>query len=173
MLSCLPGNLHTTARWQAFEDIFIAERPDVTVIASHIFNEVDSAGAMAFIEDTVQSQGHFDAVLTTADVLALASLEAVKDNPEFDDMLAYGVDGLPGAILSIKDGRYTGTCLQNAVELAEKNMKAVYDLLTGAETEVHDSISEVYIDESNVDEWIENYVEYGLLTEEEIAPYYE
>ena len=168
ILNCLPGNLHTTSRYQAFQDIFVAGRPDAEIIADHIFNEVDSAGAMAFIEDVVQSKGKFDCALTTADVLALAALEAVKDNPDFNDMLAYGVDGLSGALLSIRDGGQTGTCLQNAKELAEKNMKAAYQLLTGEKDIVEDSIGEVYIYKGNIDEWIQNYLEYGLLTEAEV-----
>jgi inositol transport system substrate-binding protein len=167
ILSCLPGNLHTTSRYQAFQELFIDVRPDVNIIASHTFNEVDPAGAMAFIEDIMQSVGQIDAVLTVADVLALAAVEAVRDNPLYDDMLVWGVDGLAGALLSIRDGGQTGTCLQNAVELADKNMRAAYLLLTGAETVVHDSIGEVYIDISNVEEWIEAFVEYGLLSPEE------
>jgi inositol transport system substrate-binding protein len=171
ILNCLPGNLHTTARYQAFQEIFIAQRPDVTIVADHIFNEVDYAGTLAFVQDIVQSKGKVDCFLTTADYIALAALEAVKDNPEFDNVLAYGVDGLSGALLSIKSGKNQGCCLQNAVELGEKNMKAVYQLLTGAETQVEDSIGEVYIDASNVDEWIAKYIEYGLLTQEEADSY--
>jgi len=173
ILSCLPGNLHTTARYQSFQDLFVDKRPDVEIIGNHIFNEVDPAGAMAFIEDLMQSKGQIDAVLTSADVLALAALEAVRGNPLYDNMLAWGVDGLSGSLISIKEGKQTGSCLQNAVELAEKNMKAAYQLLTGAQTVVEDSIGEVYLDSSNVDEWLAKYVDYGLLTKEEIAHFYE
>jgi inositol transport system substrate-binding protein len=173
VLNALPGNLHTTARYQAFQDLFVDARPDVEIIGDHIFNEVDPAGAMAFIEDLMLSRGQIDAVLTSADVLALAALEAVRGNPQYDNMLAWGVDGLSGSLISIKEGKQTGTCLQNAVELADKNMRAAYLLLTGAQTVVEDSIGEVYIDSSNVDEWIAKYVEYGLLTQEEVAHFYQ
>ncbi len=168
ILNCLPGNLHTTARYKAFTEIFIKQRPDVEIVADYIFNEVDYAGTLAYIEDVVQSKGKVDAFLTTADYIALAALEAVDGNPDFDNVLAYGVDGLAGALLSIKSGKNQATCMQNAVELGQKNMKAVYQLLTGKATTVEDSIGEVYIDSSNVDEWIDKYIEYGLLTQAEV-----
>ncbi|GHV72764.1 sugar ABC transporter substrate-binding protein [Spirochaetia bacterium] len=168
LLNCLPGNLHTTARYKAFQAEFVAKRPDVTILADAILERASEADAMAKFEDWVQSFGKFDLVLTSADVLGLAALEVTKNNPAFKDLLIYGVDGLAGAMLAIKDGNYTGSCFQNAAQLAELNTKAAYELLTGAKTEVDYAISADLITKENVDEYLKIAVSTGSLTQAEV-----
>jgi inositol transport system substrate-binding protein len=168
LLNCLPGNLHTTARYQAFQNEFVAKRPDVTILADHILERVDPADAMAVFEDWVQAYGDFDVILTTADVLAMAGREVTKNYPAFNGVLIYGVDGLAGNFLSIKDGVITGSCLQNAVQLGELNTKAAYELLTGAKTQVDYTISADLVTSENVDEYLKLYVDIGMLTQAEV-----
>jgi inositol transport system substrate-binding protein len=168
LLNCLPGNLHTSARYEAFKNEFIAKRPDVTILADHILERVDPADAMRVFEDWVQAYSDFDLILTTADVLAMAGREVTKNYPAFDGVLIYGVDGLAGNFLAIKDGVVTGSCLQNAVQLGELNTKAAYELLTGAKTQVDYTISADLVTKENVDEYLKLYVEIGMLTQAEV-----
>ena len=68
------------------------------------------------------------------------SLEVVKDDPKFDKMLAYGVDGTAEAMLLIQSGRMTSTALQNAYDLAAKNISVAHDLVTGKITQIDTDI---------------------------------
>lgn len=172
ILNALPGNHHTVSRDKAFKQEFLAKRKDVELLDETVIQGSSlESEAMATFEDWVQSYPRIDAVFGVGDVLTLAALEVVKNNPAYDDMLAYGVDGLGGALLAIKEGRYTGTCLQDAGELAELNMKAAYELLTDKKEQVDYTIDAVYIDKTNVDSYIDQYVEKGLLSEEDAAKY--
>ena len=170
--NALSGNYHTTSRTKAFQEKFLAQRPDVKLLAeTTIEGPSFESQALAVFEDWVQTFGAIDCVYSVGDVQSLACVNAVKDNPVYKNMQAYGVDGLPGVLLSIKEGRYTGTCMQDAGQLAELNMKAANELLTGAKTQVDYGIDAVYIDKSNVDQYLVEYVKKGLLTEKDIEKY--
>jgi inositol transport system substrate-binding protein len=168
-MSALPGNLHTTARMEAFHDIFLGQRPDVTLLAEVITERPDEGIYMSIMEDWVQSYGKIDVVLCIGDSLAMSCYEVVKNDPRFKDTLFYGVDGLPDALLMVKDGKTTATVMQNCVDLANLNTKAAYELLTGAKKVCEYNISADFIDKSNIDEYLQKYIEYGLLTKEEVA----
>lgn len=168
LLSCMPGNLHTTSRFNAWHEVFLDQRPDVTLLAEAVSERPDEGMYMSIIEDWVQSYGQFDAALTVADAIALSFLEVVKDDPRFNNLLTYGVDGLAQGLLSIKDGKYTATVMQNAVELAELNMKAAHELLSGEKKVCEYNISAEFIDASNIDQYLKMYVKNGLLTQAEI-----
>ena len=99
------------------------------------------------------------------DNMATGALEAVKSKSGFEDILSYGVDGTPEATLLIEDGQMTATSLQNARELAQLNMEAVHDLLTGAEDEVNVDIGNPLITKDNAQEYIDLYKEAGLIEE--------
>jgi inositol transport system substrate-binding protein len=157
-----PGNFHSTARRDAWQAEFFDERPDVQIVAEDIANW-NKDEAMRLMEDWALAHPQIDAIISMNDNMAAGALEAVSGNADFDDVLAYGVDGTPEALLLIRDGRMTATTLQSAGDLAALNMKTVHDLLTGAEDEVHTDIDAPLIDASNVDEYITIYQDAGLL----------
>lgn len=157
-----PGNFHSTARRDAWQQEFFDQRPDVEIVAEDIANW-NKDEALTLMEDWVLAHGEIDAVISMNDNMAAGALEATTGKSEYDDLLAYGVDGTPEAMLLVEEGRMTATALQSAGELAELNMKAVHDLLTGAVESVDDNIDAPLIDDSNVDEYIDMYKEAGLL----------
>ncbi len=142
IMSCQPGNFHPAQRYKAFQECFVAARPDVTVLAEKVLQNASEAEAMALMEDWMQAYGEIDAVLTCADAVGLGCMEAVRDNEAYADMQIYGVDGLEAAVQGIIDGTYTATVFQDARMLAEQNLIAASKLLTG---EV-DNIDLVYND---------------------------
>ncbi len=148
---------------QAFMDIIAKQRPDVDIIADQTFDPIDMSQVMDYIENVVKHQGKFDCVLSDSDVLSMSAGLAVKDNPDFKNLLLYGEGGYPGALIDIEAGRYTGTLMLNPVDLAEKNMVAANDLLNGTQKEIHKSIDEVYIDKTNVSDWLQKYITFGDL----------
>ena len=115
------------------------------------------------MEDWSLANPKIDAIISMNDNMASGALEAVKSKPGFKGIQAYGVDGTPEATLLIKDGTMTATSLQNARELAQLNMKAVNDLLSGAKTEVNENIGNPLITKENAQKYIDLYKQAGLI----------
>ena len=158
------GNFHADERRVAWQECFFDKRPDVTILAEDFANW-NKDEAMALMEDWTVAYGKIDAIISTNDNMAAGALEVVKDNPLYDGILAYGVDGVPEGCLLVKEGRLTATCLQSAIDLAVLNMDTVYKLLTGEATQIDTDIDAVLITQDNVDQYIEMYRERGLITD--------
>lgn len=156
------GNFHSTARRDAWQKEFFEKRTDVNIVAEDIANW-NKDEAMTLMEDWSLANPEIDAIISMNDNMASGALEAVKGKSGFDGILAFGVDGTPEATLLIEAGTMTATSLQNARELAQLNLKAVHDLLTGAEDEVNVDIGNPLITKDNVQEYIDLYKEAGLL----------
>lgn len=169
ILNCMPGNFHTTSRYEAIKAEFIDKRDDVNIIGDYMEAESTEAAAMATMEDWATSYGRIDCMLTTADLLGNGAYEAVKDDPTYDGMQVYSVDCLAKTVLEIKDGVYTAAVYQNPPALAAANLKAAYDLLTGAEEVVNQSVDSLLCTAENVDQFIQMYIEQGQITAEEAA----
>lgn len=148
------GNFHADQRRKSWQDEFFAKRPDVKIVGEQIasWNKDD---AMKYMEDWVQSNDKIDAVVSMNDNMAAGALEVVKNNAKYKNMLAYGVDGTAEALLLIKDGKMTSTCMQNAYELAEKLLDTSNKLLTGVEKQIDTDIGNPLVTKDNVDQYIE------------------
>ena len=158
------GNFHADERLKAWNEVFFAARPDVQIVGDDYANW-NKDEAMVLMEDWTLAHGKIDAVISMNDNMAAGALEVVKDNPEFADMLAYGVDGTAEACLLIQDGLMTSTCLQSAIDLADLNMATVHQLLTGEATQIDTDIDAVLINSDNVAEFVEMYKANGQITE--------
>lgn len=158
------GNFHADERRKAWQEVFFDARPDVTILGEDYANW-NKDEAMQLMEDWTIAHGDIDAIISTNDNMAAGALEVVKDNPQYADILAYGVDGTAEACLLIEEGKMTSTCLQSAIDLAELNMETVHKLLTGEETQIDTDIAEVLITQDNASEFVEMYRERGQITE--------
>lgn len=158
------GNFHSTARRDAWQKEFFDKRKDVTIVAEDTANW-NKDEALTLMQDWSLANPQIDAIISMNDNMATGALEAVKSKSSFEEILAFGVDGTPEAVLLIQDGAMTATSLQNARELAELNLKAVHDLLTGAEDEVNVDVGNPLITEDNAQEYIDLYREAGLIDE--------
>lgn len=148
------GNFHADERRRSWQAEFFDKRPDVEIVGEQIANW-NKDEAMRYMEDWVQSNDKIDAVISMNDNMAAGAIEVVKDNPKYEDLLVYGVDGTAEAVLLIKEGKMTSTTLQNAFELAEKLLDTSIKLLTGQETQIDTDIGNPLINKDNVDEYIE------------------
>ncbi len=146
--------------YQAFTDIFVMQRPDVNIVNDKICS-LDMNTNINDIKNFMKIRGRFDCVLSDSDALSMAGEIAVRDNPDFMNVIFYGEGGFPGALIDIKARRYTGTCLIDPAQLAQKCIKAANDLLEGTQTEIHDNIEPIYVDKTNVSDWLQKYVVYG------------
>lgn len=158
------GNFHSTARRDAWQKEFFEKRDDVTIVAEDIGNW-NKDEALNLMEDWSLANPQIDAIISMNDNMAAGALEAVKGKPAFSDILAFGVDGTPEAVLLIQDEVMTATSLQNAAELAQLNMEAVRDLLSGTEDEVNVDVGNPLITTENAQEYIDLYKEAGLIQE--------
>ncbi|GFI37637.1 sugar ABC transporter substrate-binding protein [Lachnospiraceae bacterium 50-23] len=160
------GNFHSTERRNAWEKEFFEKRTDVQIVAEDIANW-NKDEAMSLMEDWVQANGKIDAVVSMNDNMAAGAIEVVKDNPDFKDMLAYGVDGTAEACLLIKDGLMTSTGLQSAIDLAKMNTEAIHSVLADGKdvTEINDNVPAPLITADNVDEYIQMYKDNGQIKE--------
>jgi inositol transport system substrate-binding protein len=159
-----PGNFHSDQRREAWQKEFFDKRPDVTIVAEDTANW-NKDEALKRMEDWSLANPQIDAIVSMNDNMAAGALEAVKSNPNFQGILAYGVDGTPEATLLIKDGLMTATALQDAKELAVLNMKAAHDLLTNVRAEVNEDIGNPLITKENAQQYIDMYREAGLITD--------
>ncbi|WP_209305655.1 sugar ABC transporter substrate-binding protein [Microbacterium sp. dk485] len=156
------GNFHSTARRDAWQKEFFDKRPDVTIVAEDTANW-NKDEALTLMEDWSLANSEIDAIISMNDNMAAGALEALKGKSAFEGILAYGVDGTPEATLLIQEGLLTASTLQNARELAELNLKSVHELLTGEADEINVDIGNPLITSENVQEYIDLYLEAGLL----------
>lgn len=157
-----PGNFHADERRKSWEQEFFAKRPDVTIVGEEIANW-NKDEALNYMETWVQANDKIDAIISMNDNMAAGGIEAIKDNPQYDSILAYGVDGTAEACLLIKEGLMTTTSLQSAYALAEAILHTSHQLMTGAEDQIDIDIDCPLITEKNVDEYIEMHKRAGAI----------
>lgn len=155
-----PGNLHADVRRESWEENFFEKRPDVEIVGEQIANW-NKSEAMNYMEDWVQSNDKIDAIISMNDNMAAGALEVVKDEEQYDDILAYGVDGTAEACLLIKEGTMTATCLQNAYALGEEVMSTAHKLATDQNDQIQTNIDTPLVTKENVDKYIELHREAG------------
>jgi inositol transport system substrate-binding protein len=123
---------HSNERRRAWQEIFFDQRPDVVKLAEDYANW-NKDEAMKLMEDWVQAYGQIDAVISMNDNMATGSIEVIKNNPAYDNLLVYGVDGTAEAALLIQEGKMTATSFQNAYSLAENSMSIINAILSGTQ----------------------------------------
>lgn len=156
------GNFHATERRRAWQDSFFAKRTDVKIVGEDIANW-NKDEAMTLMETWSVANPDIAAVVSMNDNMALGAIEAIKGNDKFKNMQAFGYDATPEGVQAVADGSLTGTVLQSAIDLAKLNMQAMHDLLTGAKTQVTDTIPAPLVDPSNVQQYIDMYKQVGLI----------
>lgn len=129
------GNMHSIERRRAWQEEFIAKRPDVEILAENTGHWNKDEG-MKFMEDWAQAYTKIDAVVSMNDNMAMGALEAVKGNPKFAALQVYGVDGDAAAALLIAEGSFTATAFQNADDLAKRICLMVDDIISGKQKDI-------------------------------------
>lgn len=156
------GNMHADMRRESWQKEFFDKRPDVKIVGEQIANW-NKDEAMRYMEDWVQANDKIDVIVAMNDNMCAGALEVIKGDPRFASVLSYGVDGTAEAVLLIQDGKMTSTSLQNAYDLAEKNITVAHDLLTGKITQIDTDIDCPLITKDNVGEFIEIHKRAGAL----------
>jgi inositol transport system substrate-binding protein len=157
------GNLHSNSRRESWAKEFFDKRSDVQIVGEQIANW-NKDEAMRYMEDWVQTNDRIDAVIAMNDNMAAGAIEVIKNNPKYNNLLVYGVDGTAEAALLIQEGRMTSTSFQNAYELARENMELADKILTGQVTSlVNTDIDCPLITKDNVQQLIDAHKATGAI----------
>jgi oligopeptide transport system substrate-binding protein len=157
------GNFHADERRAAWEKEFFDKREDVTIVREN-YADWSKDRAYALMQKWTAEGAQIDAIISMNDDMCVGALEAIKGNAAYDNTLAFGVDGTAEALLLIKEGRMTSTCMQNAYELAEHICEATKTLLEGSEKQINATIGTPLVTAENVDEYIALLAKSGAIT---------
>jgi oligopeptide transport system substrate-binding protein len=157
------GNFHADERRAAWEKEFFDKRDDVTIIGED-YADWSKDTAKTLMKKWTAEGVEVDAIISMNDDMCVGALEAIKGNAAYENTLAFGVDGTAEALLLIKEGRMTSTCMQNAYELAEHIFEATKALLNESEKEINATIGTPLVTAENVDEYISLLQRSGAIT---------
>lgn len=130
----------------------LAENPGIEVYSSLTANW-KTAEAMSIVENWLQSTT-LDAVICENDEMAVGAVEAIKGQGQsLDDVLVFGIDGIPSAYQSIANGEMKATLLQDAVAIAEKTVEVMKLYFETGEVEDEYIIPWVVVDSENISEY--------------------
>lgn len=109
--------------------------------------------AMAIMENWLQMGERIDAVAANCDTMALGALNAIEAAGKTEEIVVMGMDAIPDALKSIKEGKMAGTLWQDGIGQG----KAALDLAIKAAKgeQVQDAIIPFeVINQDNIDEYI-------------------
>ena len=130
----------------------LADNPGIEVYSSQTANW-KTAEAMSIVENWLQSTT-LNAVVCENDEMAVGAVEAIKGQGQsLDDVLVFGIDGIPSAYQSIANGEMKATLLQDAEAIAAKTIEVMQLYFETGEVEAEYIIPWVIVDSENIDEY--------------------
>lgn len=130
----------------------LADNPGIEVYSSQTANW-QTAEAMSIVENWLQSTT-LNAVVCENDEMAVGAVEAIKGQGQsLDDVLVFGIDGIPSAYQSIANGEMKATLLQDAEAIAAKTIEVMQLYFETGEVEAEYIIPWVIVDNENIDEY--------------------
>ncbi len=152
-------------RGQGFADA-LANRADINILDEK-YQQFDKSKAMTQMEDWITAYGDdISGILSENDAMALGAIEALNAaGVDVPSIVITGIDGLYEGCIAIKDGLIDCSTFQSADFYAEAFIARIKALQSG-EVDAYcyeDQVFEAsFVDQSNVDELIANYVALGL-----------
>ena len=144
------GTEHLKSGEEALEKL--KENPDISVYSSQAANW-KTAEAMSIVENWLQSTS-LDAVVCENDEMAIGAVEAIKGHGKsLDDVLVFGIDGIPSAYQSIANGEMKATLLQDAKAIAAKTVEVMQLYFETGSVESEYIIPWVVVDSKNINEY--------------------
>lgn len=130
----------------------LADNPGIEVYSSQTANW-QTAEAMSIVENWLQSTT-LNAVVCENDEMAVGAVEAIKGQGQsLDDVLVFGIDGIPSAYQSIANGEMKATLLQDAEAIAAKTIEVMQLYFETGEVEAEYIIPWFIVDSENIDEY--------------------
>jgi len=108
--------------------------PEMKVVYEQSANW-DRAQGLNLMENWLSSGKEIDAVIAQNDEMALGAYNAIAAAGKQDDILVIGIDAIPDALRSVKEGKLCGTVFQNAREQGRLAMEIAVKSVRGEQVE--------------------------------------
>lgn len=124
------SNEASLARTTGVKNVIARKYPDIKVLAEETGNWQRDQG-MTLMENWITTYGkQINAVMSNNDEMALGAIIALE-KAGMNDVLSFGVDAIPDALVAIKAGRMTGSVLQDPVAQGAGGVELAVKLLKG------------------------------------------
>ena len=148
-----PGQTAEVKRTEGAKEI-LDKNPDMVLLDEQTA-DWDRAKAMTLMENWIQAHGDaINAVFCQNDEMALGALNALVQAGKKDNVIVVGVDAIPDALQSIKDGKLDATVYQDCKGQAEGAVDAAYKLATGESVEKEILIPFILVTKDNVGDYL-------------------
>lgn len=114
--------------------------------------------ALPVVENFLQSNPEITDMFFGNDMQLLGGVNACKAGGRADIRL-YGIDGSENGMKLVQEGKAVGTSAQFPVKIGETAVEYAYKVLNGEAVEEKTLIPSIFIDKTNVDEYIKIYQE--------------
>jgi inositol transport system substrate-binding protein len=115
-IAIMRGPIGASAEIQRFEGFqrVLDANPDMKVVFDQTANWSREEGT-TLMENWIQSGTEINALVAQNDEMALGALQAIEAAGLKDKIIVVGMDGIPDAFNSIKEGKLDCTCFQSAI----------------------------------------------------------
>lgn len=146
------GAIAEIQRFEGYDEVF-SQYDGIEIVFDQTANW-SREESMSLMENWLQTGTQIDAVVCQNDEMALGALSAIKAAGKLDEIIVVGMDGIPDALDSIKDGKMKATGFQGAIDQAFGAVDMIAQALDGEEIGYTDIPFEL-ITAENVDSYYE------------------
>ena len=137
-------------RYEGIENI-LKNYPDIKVLYTQTANW-DRAEAMALMENWLQTGEQIDGVVAENDEMAMGAFNACKAAGL--DIPVVGIDGIPDALNSVKEGGMICSVLQNSTKQAQTAFDVALAAAKGEAVEDYYDVPFEPVTSENIDEYL-------------------
>ncbi len=146
------GAIAEIQRFEGYDEVF-SQYDGIEIVFDQTANW-SREESMSLMENWLQTGTQIDAVVCQNDEMALGALSAIEAAGKLDEIIVVGMDGIPDALDSIKDGKMKATGFQGAIDQAFGAVDMIAQALDGEEIGYTDIPFEL-ITAENVDSYYE------------------
>ena len=146
------GAIAEIQRFEGYDEVF-SQHDGIEIVFDQTANW-SREESMSLMENWLQTGTQIDAVVCQNDEMALGALSAIEAAGKLDEIIVVGMDGIPDALDSIKDGKMKATGFQGAIDQAFGAVDMIAQALDGEEIGYTDIPFEL-ITAENVDSYYE------------------
>ncbi len=128
------GSSTAEERLVGFNEVFASE-PGMVVVATQTA-EWDREKGMNVTADIMQNNPDLTLVVASNDEMALGAIQAVKSAGKMDQIQVVGIDAVPAALQSIKNGEMLATIDGNTDLMGYESVKTAYEYVVNGKRDI-------------------------------------
>ena len=154
-IAIIEGKLGISAQVQRLQGNMnvLAKYPDMEIVLQQTGNW-SREESLTLVENWIQSGKEFDAIVAHNDEEALGAYKALEAAGLQDKIPVVGIDAIPDAVQSVKDGGLACTVLQNSTAQAQTSFDVAVKAAMGEKVDQLYPIPFELVDETNVDDYM-------------------